>query len=129
MEQPELAQNEEKAAVLWGAGQSFTSVIGKLQVVVVEGKEVLDGRDAARARGQLPDTVVLAGQDLQVVICQDKRRAGLSWGDGDSAQTRTDRGSNSWAEGCATHTALAWQVSVHWGKELRLLPKANLTEL
>lgn len=39
----------------------------------MEGKEVFDGRDAARARGQLPDTVVLAGQDLHVVICQEKR--------------------------------------------------------
>lgn len=55
--------------------QDFTSVIGKLQVVVVEGKEVLDGRDAARARGQLPDTVVLAGQHLHVVICQEKRES------------------------------------------------------
>lgn len=39
----------------------------------MEGKEVFDGRDAARARGQLPDTVVLTGQDLHVVICQEKR--------------------------------------------------------
>lgn len=53
--------------------KSFTSVVGKLQVVIMEGEEVFDGRDPSRARGELPHTVVLAGQDLHVVICQGKR--------------------------------------------------------
>lgn len=77
--------------VLWEQYKSFTSVVGKLQVVIMEGKEVLDGRDPARARGQLPDTVVLAGQDLHVVICQENR---VVWAekDGNSAATRTHRG-------------------------------------
>lgn len=59
--------------------KSLTSVVGKLQVVVMEGQEILDGRDAARARGELPHAVVLAGQQLHVVICQEKREKGLSW--------------------------------------------------
>ena len=53
---------------------AFTSVIGKLQVVVMEGKEIFDGRDTARTRGEFSDTVMFAGQDLHVVICQEKRK-------------------------------------------------------
>lgn len=61
----------------------LTSVIGKLQVIIVEGKEVFDGWDAAWARGEFSDTVVFAGQDLHVVIWWEKERS-------DDAGTSTD---------------------------------------
>lgn len=73
-EQLKFAQNEQNSAgAVRNSTGAFTSVIGKLQVVVMEGKEVFDGRDPARTRGELSDTVVFAGQDLHVVICQEKR--------------------------------------------------------
>lgn len=39
----------------------------------MEGKEIFDGRDATWTCGEFPDTVVFAGQDLHVVICQEKK--------------------------------------------------------
>lgn len=90
MEQFKLAQNEQNSAgATRNSTRAFTSVIGKLQVVVMEGKEIFDGRDPARTRGELSDTVVFAGQDLHVVICQEKREK-VVWAekDGDGAETR-----------------------------------------
>lgn len=72
---------------------AFTSVIGKLQVVIMEGKEIFNGWDSARTCGKFSDTVMFAGQDLHVVICQEKREK-TEWSekDGGGAETRTDRG-------------------------------------
>lgn len=46
-----------------------TLEVGKLKVVVVQRQVVLHGREAARPGGEVPDALVLAVQDLRVVIC------------------------------------------------------------
>lgn len=45
-----------------------TSVIGKLQEIIMEGEVVVNRGESSRSRGQLPDTLVLTHQNLQVVI-------------------------------------------------------------
>jgi len=58
----------------------------------VEGKKIFDGRDTARTRGELSDAVVFAGQDLHVVICQEKEQMVRTEKDGDGAETMANRG-------------------------------------
>lgn len=57
---------------------SFTSVIGKLQVVIMERKVVLNGWQTPRTGGKFSDTLMLTHQDLHVVICEGEREMTMS---------------------------------------------------
>lgn len=55
----------------------FTSVVGKLEVVIMQGKKVLDWWEAAWAGGKFPHTLMLTDQNLHVVIWKARERGSV----------------------------------------------------